>query len=183
MKEIIKGLLGFGIIGLILYAGYSLVTWIIYTIDPQIAAAILTGGFTILLSAITIVISRNYESKQKIKEENRMKKIPVYDEFLKFMFRVLDPNDNVKDIEIKKFAKKFNPDLLIWGSSDVVQKYSEYRYAAVSNLKNENRDKINKFKEFETLLLSIRKDLGHKDKNVRENDFLRVFINDIDKET
>lgn len=182
MKEKINLIVGLTLIGFIIYLGYLLVIWVIDTIDPQIAAAVLTGAFTILLSTISLMASRNYESKQKVKEENRMKKIPVYDNYMKFMFRVLDPNDVVKDKDIKKFAKEFNPDLLIWGSSDVVKKYSTYRHSLIEINAN-NSKTSNNFSEFEDLLLAIRKDLGHKDKNVVQNDLLKVFINDIEKTT
>lgn len=183
--KVLQTLIGFIFIGFMLYIGYQLVMWTIYNIDPQIAAAIFTGAFTIFLSAISLIISRNYESKQKIKEANRLKKVPIYDDFLKFMLEIMGSQKVISEKEAKKFAGDFNHQLLIWGSSEVVKTYGKWRLKTIElseDKSNSNRG-LESFQEFENLIIAIRKDLGHKDKEIEKNVFLRVFINDIDNKS
>ncbi|MDX8044763.1 hypothetical protein SH601_02085 [Gracilibacillus sp. S3-1-1] len=182
-KETFQSILGFLMIIAFLYGGYKLVVWVVSTIQPQVAATILTGAFTILLTSASILVSRSYESKSKIKEENRLKKIPIYNRFLEFMLGVLASEGDVSTKEVQGFSKEFNHNLLIWGSKDVVKKYGLWRTRLVRNAnqpEETKEDPIEGLYEFEQLIIEIRKDLGHKDKNVERGDLLRVFLNDLD---
>ena len=70
---------------------------------------------------------------------------------------------------------------MVWGSDEVVSAYAQFRRASVSN--NDHKSPSNVMFRYENLILAIRKDLGHANKNFKQGDVLSLFINDIDEYT
>lgn len=186
VNEIIKVVIGLAIIISIIYGLYLLVTYlfVVFTsLQKEVSAAIIAAMSTIIVSVLSITFGKYYERKRIIEQELREKKIPMYEEFIEFYFNVLMSKKitgkEITQKEMVRFFNKFTQKLTVWGSDEVVSLWSNFRRKTVENPHN---TKENIF-EFEKLLLAIRKDTGHKNKNIKQGDLLGLFINDIDKYT
>jgi uncharacterized membrane protein (DUF485 family) len=172
------------VIFLILLMGGAWATWkALMGLSPQVATAIVAGVATILVSVFSIIWSKLYERRKEIEQEQRQQKSPVYEEFLSLIFKVLLADKlgegPVPEKELLKGMSAFAQKLMVWGSDEVLKEYSMWRRIAASSAAKEN-PVIHVF-AIERLLLAIRKDVGHKNKNLRQGDLLAIFINDIEK--
>lgn len=155
-------------------------------LKKEVAAALIAGVATVLVSVLSVILTKYYERKRKIEQEIREKKIPMYVEFVEFWFRVLySKNITGKKIEEKEmieFFSDFTQKVMVWGSDEVLILWSRYRRAFV-DIEDPKSVSPEKLFDFEDLLMAIRKDMGHKNKGVIKGDLLGLFINDIDKYT
>jgi len=163
----------------ILYTLYSF--WqLLMSLQKEVAAAIIAAMATVIVSVISIMVAKYYERKLVIEQEIRQRKIPMYEEFIAFLFTVLmsDKTGETKpsEQEMMAFFNKFTQKITIWGSDEVLLEWSRYRQASVDN----PDDVTNTLFRFEQLLLAIRKDTGHSNTNINRGDILRLFINDVD---
>lgn len=81
--------------------------------------------------------------------------------------------------EMQEFFIEFTQKLMIWGSDEVVAQWSKYRRVLIKHSEDGQSDSNDMF-ELENLLLAIRKDTGHKNKNLKKGDLLGLFVNDIE---
>jgi hypothetical protein len=131
-------------------------------------------------AAITIVLGKAWELKTKIKQEIREKKIPIYEEQLHTIFKVLfdDKIGRTKLSEkelLEKFAE-FSEKLVIWGSPTTIRAWNEFR-----EFNWEGATPENALQAFGKFMIALRKDLGNSNAGVAPTDLLRLFINDIPK--
>jgi Co/Zn/Cd efflux system component len=157
-------------------------------LEPPVKAAIITAivGFT------SLTASSFYTSQRETRLKLREKKVEVYSRFLKAWVKALldigkiEVNDETSNQayqdKIQNFSKELREitdDLLLWGSDEIIKEYSYLRI----NLPNESSTDIEKnigIVRFGKFMLSLRKDLGHNNKNIDEYDLLSLFVNDID---
>jgi len=184
------------IIGLIAIAVTFAVAMIV--LENDIAVAIVTAGATVFVSVFSAVWARNSEKAQTIEQQIREKKTPVYEKFIGVAFDIIwssrnqptqEQNDLSRGRQQGKAAKikesnpverlqELTPDLIIWGTDDVIAGWVEFRKAAANPNKD---DPMEIMLVFEAFMSAIRKDLGHKDDLLKKGDLLKIFINDIDK--
>lgn len=183
MKKIINVILGLSLIAGLVYGLYSIVNYLIdilASLQQEVSATIIAGMVTIIVSILSITIGKYYERKMVIEKELREKKIPMYEEFIKFFLNVFlaekTKDKEMSEDEMVDFFNKFTQKLLVWGSDEVVSQWSNYRRKSGKN----PHDTAKTMFEFEKLLLAIRKDTGHANKNIKLGDLLGLFINDID---
>lgn len=180
-------ILGLGILvalGIIIYIVLKSI-WNSIKDYPTITVAIITG----FLSIVAIIIQRVWEKRYNKEQELRNKKLPVYqkmiNEFSLFFYN--DPSLKTKEEQEKfqenkinklvKFVADNNGELITWASDEVLKEWSLYRKIALS--KEDQGMKL--MFQTEKLFYAIRKDLGHKNKNLLTGDILRFFVNDIDE--
>ena len=179
-------ILGLILIIVICFSAYMLLKFIWNSIKdyPTITVAIITG----FLSIIAIVIQRVWEKRYNKEQEIRNNKLPIYqkmiNEFSLFFYN--DPNLKTEEEKEKfqedkinrliKFVADNNGKLITWASDEVLKEWTLYRKIALSK---ENQG-INLMFQTEKLFYAIRKDLGHKNKNLLTGDILRFFVSDID---
>ena len=185
IKSAVSLILGFLLIGLIAWGITSLIRLIIIQLpqlNPNIAVAIVAGSVTVTVSILSVIISRHLENRALIKKELREKKIPVYEDLIKFLFKVL-MGDKIGSAPSEKELIKFMADntqrIMVWGSDSVLESYVKFRRLSLIADKVENP--IDFMITYEEMLREIRKDLGHKNKGLNQGDILSLFINDIDK--
>lgn len=166
------------------YLGYKFVEISIDNIDKvdsNIVVALIAGTITILGYFIT----RYLERKKQIEQEIRKQKLPIYEEFLDFIFKFMVGNrkNNISEQDLEQFMFNFNKKSIIWLSDESLKAYVNWRTALNRISGNEKNDKgtLTQLIEFEKLLLAFRKDIGHSNQNLNSGDILSVFINDIDK--
>jgi len=147
-----------------------------------VAASIIAAVGTISVSVISVTVGKYYERKLSIEQELREKKIPMYNGFVEFLFKVLMSDKigkRMSEKDMMTYFMKFTQELIVWGSDEVVNLWSNYRRYFV------NEEKVDTsyytMFELEKLLLAIRKDTGHKNKGLNKGDLLGLFINDVDK--
>lgn len=172
---------GFIILMVLFYLLYVFLRTILTTLTPT-TVTILVAMLTGLSAFIVSFISKHLEQKALIVNEHRQKKIPVYEELMKFLFKLMMA-DKTKDKpltekEIIKFMSNFTQKILVWGADDVILKF--YKFRQVGILCPDNPPPNILFC-VEDLLLAIRKDLGHKNKGLDRGKLLGLFVNDIDE--
>lgn len=167
---------------LVLIAGGGWAVWKTLTaLSPQVATAIVAGVATLLVSVFSVLWSKRVDRIREIEQEQRKQKIPVYEEFLSLIFRMLFAEKlgegPVTEQDMMKSMSLFGQKIMVWGSDDVLKEYASWRRVATAIA--EGNPAFHLF-AVERLLLAIRKDVGHKNKNLKQGDLLSIFINDID---
>lgn len=158
--------------------------WLGFSIlQKEVAAAIVAASATVLISVLSLIISKHWERIKEIQQEHRGKKIPIYEEFIQFWFKVLFSQktgaQQIPEKEITKFLIDFTQKLILWGSDEFLKGFSNFKRRH-ANVRTDS-PQIDIMFEFEKLLYSIRKDTGHKNRNLKKGDILALFINDIDR--
>jgi len=159
------------------YALYIIITALvprIPEINPSVGAAIVAG-----LAAVSVgLATKFYEQKMTIQKELREKKVPVYEQVLNFLFRVIMSGKPGKEFAEDEMVAEFGEitkKLIIWGSDDVTGVYQQFREACLSTPANTTL----MIKLTGGIMLAIRKDLGHANKGITEKKILSLFINDV----
>lgn len=156
------------------------------TLNPNVAAAIIAGSVTVLVSTASVVIAKHLENRALIFKEHHEKKIPVYESLISFLYKVLFSSkigDAPTETEMIKFFAGFTDKITVWGSDEVLKAFSDFRRQAVRNAESNSPDPSGVMFLYEDLLLAVRRDLGHKNKGLQRGDVLALFVNDIDKYT
>jgi membrane protein implicated in regulation of membrane protease activity len=161
------------------FGGFIWAIWrLLAAVSTEIAAAIIAAAATVLVSVLTLVLSKRYEHKREIEQEHRKQKTPVYEDFIAQLFKMMMGGKYgtapVSEEELMMFFSSFSQKMLVWGSDKVVQQYITYRRGGTS-------DGIQHMIKLEDLLYAIRADLGHKNAGLKQGDLFAMFINDIDK--
>ena len=88
--------------------------------------------------------------------------------------------------ELRDMQKK----MTIYASDNVLKAWADFKEVCTAGVKiKEGKPKIeqmdyvihNEAPSIERLILAIRKELGYKNKNIKQYDILRLYINDIKK--
>lgn len=154
--------------------------------NSDVAKAVIAGAVAIVIAIITQAFAKWYEQRVSILKEHRDKKIPIYEELISFFFSILSAEKLGKkppsEKEIIDFLNKFTQKLIVWGSDEVIAKYKSFRNASIEAATNPQENMgVASLLKFETLLLAIRKDLGHKNNGLKRGDVLALHINDIEE--
>lgn len=150
-------------------------------VNPNILVAIIGSTVTI----IGYFISRYLEKKKLIEQQIREQKLPVYDEFVEFLFKILKDNKSNKKLSEKELIDLFyslNKKSILWLSDNSLKAYKEWRIKTI-NLSDNNSENagVEVMALLEKMLFEFRKDIGHKNQNLKSGDILSLFINDWDE--
>jgi len=190
---VILGLAGLLIWGLVkiwlLFWGY------ISHADPTLGAAIIATSGTLLVSVLSVVLTRFFEKNkelaikhQAIKQEIREKHMATYQDLVQFLFKIFQSSKTgvkLSEEEVNDFFTDFTQKILVWGSDRFTRDFSAFRESLLiytqqqQSGKATNDDPIQTMLTLETLLYSIRADCGHANKGLGQGDLLTFFINDI----
>ena len=151
--------------------------------NSEITVAIVAGAGTIIVSVVSIVVGKAYEARAQIQKEIRAKKVPVYEELIAFMTRLL-ASEKVgvapTEREMLEFMAGFTQRITVWGSDSVLLAWVTWRRAALQQ-RESRADLVRLMSVYENMILAIRKDLGHKNKDLRRGDILSLNLNDVDE--
>jgi hypothetical protein len=167
---------------LVLFFTLGLIGFLVWKLGSLLSSSLLSAiavpSLTVLASVGTLVYSKREEQRRAIDAELRKQKLPVYEEFIQFIFRVtFEGKPGVKPFEqdeMIKFFVRFTPQLVIWGSDELIREYGNFREVS----RAEGNNLVLLVESVERLLLAIRKDLGHKNEKLGRGDLLVTFIND-----
>ena len=178
-------ILGFLLIGGIAYAVVVAVRAMIHgiSLNPTVGGAVIAATGTVFVSVLSIVLGKVYESRSLIKKEHREKKIPVYEDLIKLMFRIMvgeKTGNPISEKETIELLSGFTERVMVWGSDEVLAAWVKWRRLLI----NEAAVKANPIQAmflYEEVLFAIRRDLGHKNKDLKTGDILALFVNDVDQ--
>jgi hypothetical protein len=180
-RQFLAGLIGvllvLAVIGLIVL----LIVRAMAALDSEVAIAVLGAGGTITVSVISLTIGRYLERKRQIEADTRLKKIPLYEDFISFWFRVLYQDQLGKPVtqkELLKFFVDFTKVATVWASDDVIRKWRQTRQE-FEGIHGEAPPRS--LFMFEELLLAIRRDAGYPSTQLRRGELLGLWVTDIDR--
>jgi hypothetical protein len=149
------------------------------SIDSNLAAGLVAASATIIVSVLSITISKLWERKTAIEKEIREKKSPVYEGLINFIFGFMFAEKlGKKPPSEKELMTRIVPELIIWGAPEVVKAFADFRKLSLAENREEPFDTLF---AVENIYLAIRRDLGHRDTQLKKGDILVLFINDIIK--
>lgn len=137
-------------------------------------------------------VARHIERRREVERQQRDRKIPAYEALLRFVFSAMAsgkqsdrPDPNAEQQRLNDMAHSamtdLNPQVIAWASDSVLQEYISWRTQIVRLSKQQDAvSGIMSLLHLGDLVLAIRKDVGHENKNITNLDVLRAFINDID---
>jgi hypothetical protein len=184
LRRLIPLAAGFGLLAGLSYGLYAIAKSalaVLRSLESDIAVAIIAAAATALVSVLSIVVGRIVEGRAKIAEQNREKKIPVYEDLIHFMMRIVvgsKTGTEPDEAEIIRFMTEFTQRLMVWGSDEVLACWVQFRKHSVSE---GGKDPFRLMMLYEDTVKQIRRDLGHKNAGIARGDILSLFINDIEK--
>ncbi|MBK1695416.1 hypothetical protein CKO09_11805 [Chromatium weissei] len=156
------------------------------SVDPRLGAGLVVASATILVSVISVLISKHLEQRALILAQIRDKKTPVYEKIVSFIFSltfaeklgIKQPTEK----EVIKFMAEITQEIVIWGSDDMIEAFHKFKANGMENNEANVKEPYSILFVVEDLFLAIRKDLGHSNKNMSRGKILSLFINDMPSE-
>lgn len=147
-------------------------------LDVVIIVALITGLVSITGVIINSIVAKIVDYRKSRQEYLTQKREKPYGEFVEMIYQV---QKNVKepgtysDKQMLEDLSKFSKQITLWGSSQVINKWIEFR----ENGADPEKAKNNLFL-MEEIMNDMRKDLGVK--KVKKGNLLGFFVNDIKNE-
>ncbi|WP_042723356.1 hypothetical protein [Flavobacterium sp. B17] len=179
--ELLSTILGLSFFAGILYIIYRVCILIFENfskIDINIFVAIIGGTITIS----SFFITRYLERKKTIEFEIRNKKIPIYEEFFDFYFKVVFKRDDqeLTNEDMVNFFRQFSQKAIIWFPDNILKSYIKWKKNLITFSQVPNADLKEMILNQEEFMNLIRKDIGHSNKNLLPGDISSIYINDLD---
>lgn len=140
MKEKFNVLFGFIVILAITIGVIELLKLLLETlstINPTVGTGLIAAATSIFISVISVLYAKRLEYKSILMKEHRDKKIPFYEDIVKFMLGFVYAeklgSTPLTEQEIIIKIASFTENLIIWGSDDVVNAWIEFRRVSVNN--------------------------------------------------
>jgi hypothetical protein len=189
---VVAGALAFGLLALIVYMAYLLLT----KAAPEVTAAVIVASGTVLVSGLGYFYARiqqeriaRQERQRALEQAQRDQRAQIYADFMEFWFRMFTASEGNPVIgdDRAKHLEGFSQKLVAWGSDNFLQAYSELRdtldfetYQAYKFGLEDEEDEENRrrFLAFERVLFTIRSDLGYSNATLRDGALLRMFLPD-----
>ncbi|WP_304127834.1 hypothetical protein [Mogibacterium diversum] len=149
--------------------------------DAVVIVALITGSLSFLSVFISSIVSKILEYKQNTKRYLYEKKEAPYSEFIDMVYRIQANIDNEEYNneglvdDVYSFSKK----LTLWGSNEVIKKWLEFRELSL-NQEDDSDNENNNLIKLEEIIFEIRKDMGQKQRGLKQGDILKFFITDVD---
>jgi hypothetical protein len=149
-----------------------------------VAAGVLTASATVLIAVFSLVGSQRADRRKLIEQSVRERKVPLYDELIRFWVETTNLADELTEDEMierwREFQRESLHTLVLWMSEPVLAAYNRLRVITLRNAELGTVEGYGLMFAFEDLLLAVRKDLGHSNEGVKRGDLLRLWIEDVD---
>lgn len=160
-----------------LVSGIAALGGFLLRLDSDLAVALIAASATTLVSIATLTISKLYERRQGIQQDLRARRTPVYESIVNTLYRVMFASilneEPMPEAELKRFFAQTTDQLTIWGSDTVLEEWGTFKTKV-------GDDPMQAIFMFEDFLFAIRRDLGHKNKNLKRGSILKLFVTDIE---
>lgn len=192
LQDILRFILGLELIIFTVYiflkTGQLVIKNIKYVSDnyPTIMVALITGSLTF----IGVPVGKYFENRYNIKNQIRNERQKIYIEFLDWLIKNVLYAEIKGNKDITEELRKQQKYMTIYASDNVLKAWSNFKMSAMNSatkkeaLTKEEYTKYflqNDAPKIEDLILAIRRELGYKNKNIKQYDILRLYINDIDQ--
>jgi hypothetical protein len=134
---------------------------------------------TVVVSVVSVTLGKYFERKMNIEQDQRKKKVELYEKFIDILFSILNTQRTKKassEKEVLQSLTEWTQKLIVWGSNDVIRQWNVIRL----HLGETTETPVGNLFELEKLLIAIRKDVGFSG-TYKKGELLSLFINDIDK--
>ena len=127
---------------------------------------------------VVVMLTQYWTKKREVQASIRLRQSEVYSEFMANtivkLTRALkhDQFQQATNIDLQDYMIGFAGDLIIWGSSNVIHAYR--RFQVVGTVSASNAKEF--LSSLDNLLLEIRTDLGHDNKDLKEYDLYDLFL-------
>lgn len=142
----------------------------LFTLNPSVAVGIVTGASTIIVATMTVMLGRYYERKREIEAHFRTKKIEIYDEFLKELFKIFHAGSEGTPTMVP-FFQEWNRKLVLWGGTDVLRAYFRWKEQLKSS--QPNAEGIFLMDDF---LKALRSDIGQSSFGMERGAFSHLIL-------
>lgn len=155
--------------------GIMRLTEVASKLDAVIIVALITGVVSIIGVIISSIFAKIVDYRKSRKEYLTQKREKPYGEFVEMIYKV---QKNVKvpgiysEKQMLEDLSKFSKQITLWGSSEVINKWIEFRENGTDPEKANNNLFL-----MEEIMNEMRKDLGLK--KVKKGNLLGFFVNDI----
>ena len=122
----------------------------------------------IILFLILIILFFLYQASIWVKENNTVA-IPIITAIIGLigvMWTQWQSKSRDSDVDLQAKFEKLNRGFILWASDEVIQTWIEFR-------KNSSENTLDKI---DNVYRAIRKDLGHKDKKLKNLDLIRINL-------
>ena len=143
--------------------------------SDQLKASTIQVVGIVSVALLTYFANKSLERRRAIESSLREEKRKMYDEYIKFYFKVFSGEkvgDRPSEAEMMKFFVEKNPTIVTYASNSVIKEVGKMRLRLTGNPES--------MFVVENVLIEMRKDLGHSSVGLEKGDILRLFINDID---
>lgn len=144
-------------------------------LDAVVIVALITGAVSIVGVIISSIVAKIIDYKKNRKAYLAQKREDPYGQFVDMVYKIQANAKNENSYTEKEMLddlSKFSKQITLWGSSNVVNKWVQFR----ENCANPEDGKKNLFL-LEEIMNEMRKDLGLR--KVKKGNLLAFFVNDI----
>ena len=127
---------------------------------------------------VVVILTQYWTKKREIQVSHRLRQSEVYKDFVENMIVKLMQEAKQEqlqqriDEDLQNYMIGFVGKLIVWGSPSVIHAYRHFQKVAAVSVPDPEK----LFSSLESLLREIRKDLGHKDKGLKQYDLYNLFL-------
>ncbi|HBR55883.1 MAG TPA: hypothetical protein DEA22_00150 [Blastocatellia bacterium] len=172
--------LGFVLLGVLVYAGYLILPWLassIKDVNPSVGVALITGAGTVI-SSVFIASYNSRKAKERVAfEAHREKKAEVYNEFMGVVIELMrnakmrKEGEDLPPKNVEAFFYKFTAKVTVYGSPGVVKAYANWRSSSVSDDAG-----VMMLSLIDKLFREMRADLGESNKGIAANELIGLYV-------
>jgi hypothetical protein len=168
-------------VGLSVIAAAGVGLWLILRSlfsNPAVAGPVIAAS-----AALVVFAGGEFFTRRRVAQQYRWDKIaPTYKEFVSLLRRLakhskVGAEGGEAPPDLLDFMGEFSDLLLLWGSPEVIKAWVEMNRHLEAGYEDDREVIV----DWASMLLAIRKDLGHGDRRLDKRDLLKVTITDIDQ--
>ena len=143
------------------------------SVNATIVASLIAGSATILVSVLSVLVSKHLDRKAAVLAQLRENKVAVCEKVIEFMSHIVfwkarsrvepDPGEAAKRLS------QIVQELAIWGSDEMVVAFHRFIDEQVNGPKSETLARVAE------LFLAIRKELGQKNKGISKENIITIL--------
>ncbi|XOV87361.1 MAG: hypothetical protein ACFHX7_20795 [Pseudomonadota bacterium] len=149
------------------------------SVDARLAVGVVAGFATVVAATVTVSLGKYFERKQGVESHFRDRKLEIYDEFLKELFRVFfesnpdadDPLGEQRSSELVDFLREWQRKMIVWGGSDVLLTFMKWKEHLAKG--EPDAESVFLMGDF---FLAVRRDLGLSNKGFDRTTFAGVIL-------
>lgn len=150
--------------------------WIALTnADDKVAISIIAGFFSVIGATITVMLGRYYERKREIEAHFREKKIQIYDDFLKELFKEFHGSDEGTEemggSHLVDFLREWQRTLVLWGGKNVLKTY----FSWMTHLKK-GKPNAQTLYLMDDFFRALRSDIGQSSSGLERGAFTHLIL-------